>query len=105
MTNTGLGALANGRLFTALLARDDQTGQYQGLAQVHAEMDKIGVQLMVQHVQTLNTFHGITPVQVADYHFQVFGEHDLPRDTFGGTPLAGMDWEASVSAPIWMHCQ
>jgi hypothetical protein len=102
----GLGRAANGRLFQALMVRDFDRGlPPASVATANAEMNQIGVGIMRAYVNAVRAFGTANPVQVADYHFQVFGAHGLPRNTFGGTPLFGTRSEARLSSPLWLNCQ
>jgi hypothetical protein len=103
----GLGSAANDRLFQALMVRDFDRGLPAPTSptRANAEMNQIGIEIMRAHVNVVRTFGTVTAVQSADYHFQVFGAHDLSRNTFGGAPLFGTRLESRISSPLWLNCQ
>lgn len=106
VNNTGfLGVTANDILLGAIMNRDGETGNWQSDAQMHDEVQQIGVELMRAQVNAVNTFGSPSAAQIAAYHYQVFNAHGLPNTTFGGSPLTGTGIEATATRTVWMRCQ
>ena len=59
---------------------------------------------MQSHVALLSVTSSPTAGQIADYHFDAFAAHDLPRTTFGGAPVTGTETEAELTSGIWLRC-
>src|SRR5690606_71588 len=88
------GQYANVRLRDAISSRSP--GMSTGA--ISAEVQQIGVQLMRQHVNAVNTFGSPSAGQIAAYHFAVFGAHGLPNTTFGGSMITGTEAEATLTS-------
>ncbi|WP_447894313.1 RHS repeat-associated core domain-containing protein [Vreelandella sp. GE22] len=43
----------------------------------------------------------LNPVQIAEYHHDIFNDLGLPNSTFGGTPITGTPGEATVWDWLW----
>jgi RHS repeat-associated protein len=95
------GQFANVRLRDAISSRSPG----MSTSAISAEVQQIGVQLMRQHVNAVNTFGSPSAGQIAAYHFAVFGAHGLPNTTFGGSMITGTETEAALTSPIWKQCR
>jgi len=95
-----MGMIANMRLRDAITTRSP--GMSAGA--VSAEVQQIGVELMRAHVNAVNTFGSPSAANIAAYHFQVFGAHNLPNTTFGGSMITGTELEATMFSLIWKRC-
>ena len=82
----------------------------QAFANVYADgvlnIDLVRTELANAHIRfTDNDTSGIigllNPEQIAEYHHQVFRDHNLPSTAFGGTPFTGAVREASFTRAIW----
>ncbi|MEJ2404678.1 MAG: hypothetical protein P8171_10365 [Candidatus Thiodiazotropha sp.] len=70
-------------------------------------MQQIGLELARAHAQAVmsddkGAHHLLSPHQVADYHHNVFAQHDIPPHLFGGTHQIGGHWylpDVSIPAP------
>ena len=98
VNNVGMGAEANNLLYTAIWYRSPT----EGPDAIHAEIQTIGVELMQAHLNAVNVLGSPTAAQIAQYHSRVFARHNLPGSTFGGAALTGSEFEASLTAPVWL---
>ena len=98
--SSDIGMIANMRLRDAITTRSPG----MSVGAVSAEVQQIGVQLMRAHVNAVNTFGSPSAANIAAYHFQVFGAHNLPNTTFGGSMMTGTELEATLTSPVWMGC-
>ena len=66
-------------------------------------LNDVGVDLMKAHVEatTRRSDGWLSPQEIADYHHDVFSIYNLPAKTFGGTPITGGLWEASITRRLW----
>jgi RHS repeat-associated protein len=98
--NSGfVSGLANGRLMSALLERDNLSNRTQSITSLKTEMNQIGVQLMQAYSDQLSS--GMTLDRWTNIHHAVFAEHDLPPSAYGGTPFFGygqgiMNWAVGI---------
>ncbi len=84
------GSLANGRLFVSILERNNASVDLtMGLAAIRGEQNQIGVELMQAYSRQLDATGGMTLGLWTDVHHDVFSRHDLPPETYGGTPFGG----------------
>jgi len=59
-----------------------------------AEYNQIRVDLAQSHMRAIDrdfsgTSHYLSAFQITSYHWEVFGQHGLPRTTFGGSQGTG----------------
>ena len=82
----------------------------QAFANVYADgvlnVDQVRSELANAHIRfTDNDTSGIrgllNPSQIAEYHHNVFRDHNLPPTAFGGTPFTGAVGEANFTRPFW----
>ncbi len=90
-----LGCMANQRLL-----------QYAANRSTNVDLDDVGLELAAEHANAagddLDGLNGkLDGSKIARYHWDIFADLGLPRQTFGGTPLAGVEAEAEVSKWIW----
>lgn len=60
-----------------------------GLAAIRREQNQIGVELMQAYSRQLDATGGVALGAWTDIHHDVFARHDLPPETYGGTPFGG----------------
>lgn len=78
---------------------------------LNVAMEDIGLELAVAHVQSVNADKTgviglLNPRQVAEYHWDVFAEHSIPKYIFGGsqgvgTPVGDVMIEPEVYSFMW----
>lgn len=107
MAGIGLSSLhPSGGLIDYLFGGSSINNGLQAFARVYAggelDINQVRVDLMRAHLaavdaDVLGTAHLLNPRQIAVYHHQVFSTYSLPTTAFGGTPMTGALWEASVT--------
>jgi hypothetical protein len=106
VNNSGdLGRVANMRLRDAISTRSPG----MSAAAISAEVENIGVEIMILHMNLVNSTGGTEATAVAAYHHQVFRNHSLPNNTFGGTMFTGSEAEAWFTSKLpilgWLDCR
>ncbi|HVZ69587.1 MAG TPA: RHS repeat-associated core domain-containing protein [Rhizomicrobium sp.] len=92
---------ANGVLFNAISERSKGS---MGLEQIKDEINQIGVQIMQGYAGLVQSGGAADPRAIATLHFDVFGRHGLPADTYGGSLFTGSADIAALAAPLYMTC-
>ncbi|MBD3648327.1 MAG: hypothetical protein HUJ31_12945 [Pseudomonadales bacterium] len=90
-----LGCLANQRV----LAYGARRGE-------DIDLTGLGASIMLQHANAVDLddrgyIGKLSAEQVAQYHFNVFTQFNLPRRAFGGSPMSGTTTEAGRTKFIW----
>ena len=92
------------------LTTDDQSMSLQAFENIQSDWDNVRQGLAEAHIDAVdNDFSGtpqfLSADQITRYHHDVFDANGLPNNAFGGTPVTGGRWEASVTNALTGWCK